>query len=55
MPAAPLKKSLQEIRKKNEHFRNYLSTYIKQQIRNTWKVLKWGVGGGWKRPVGLII
>jgi hypothetical protein len=26
-----------------------------QQIRNTWKVLKCGVGGGWKRSVGLIM
>jgi hypothetical protein len=23
--------------------------------RNTWKVLKCGVGGGWKRSVGLIM
>jgi hypothetical protein len=26
-----------------------------QQIRNTWKVLKCGAGGGWKRSVGLIM
>jgi len=25
------------------------------QIRNTWKVLKCGAGGGWKRSVGLIM
>jgi len=26
-----------------------------QWIRNTWKVLKCGAGGGWKRSVGLIM
>jgi hypothetical protein len=26
-----------------------------QRIRNTWKVLKCGAGGGWKRSVGLIM
>jgi len=26
-----------------------------QWIRNTWKVLKYGAGGGWKRTVGLIM
>jgi len=24
-------------------------------IRNTWKVLKCGAGGGWRRSVGLIM
>jgi hypothetical protein len=23
-----------------------------QQIRNTWKVLKWGAGEGWRRSFG---
>jgi hypothetical protein len=27
----------------------------RQQIRNTWKVLKCGAGEGWKRSVGLIM
>ena len=26
-----------------------------QQIRNTWKVLKYGAGGGWRRSVGPIM
>jgi hypothetical protein len=26
-----------------------------QQIRKTWKDLKCGAGGGWKRSVGLIM
>jgi hypothetical protein len=26
-----------------------------QQIRNTWKVLKFGAGEGWRRSVGQII
>jgi len=26
-----------------------------RQIRNTWKVLKYGAGEGWRRPVGSIM
>ena len=26
-----------------------------QQIRNTWKVLKCGAGGGWRRSIGPIM
>ena len=28
---------------------------LRAAIRNTWKVLKCGAGGGWKRSVGLIM
>jgi len=28
---------------------------FEQQIRKTWKALKCGAGGGWKRSVGLIM
>jgi len=28
---------------------------LRAVIRNTWKVLKCGAGGGWKRSVGLIM
>jgi hypothetical protein len=28
---------------------------LRIKIRNTWKVLKYGAGGGWKRSVGLIM
>jgi hypothetical protein len=26
-----------------------------KQIRNTWNVLKYGAGDGWRRPVGTIV
>jgi hypothetical protein len=29
--------------------------FLWRQNRNTWKVLKCGAGGGWKRSVGLIM
>jgi hypothetical protein len=32
-----------------------LQHHISKLSRNTWKVLKCGAGGGWKRSVGLII
>jgi hypothetical protein len=28
---------------------------FEQQIRNTWKVLKFGAGEGWRRSVGSIM
>jgi hypothetical protein len=29
--------------------------HFRKQIRNTWKVLKYDVGEGWRRSVGLIM
>jgi hypothetical protein len=45
---------------KNAAFGTWLSMVLKlgrfgKQIRNTWKVLKCGVGEGWRRSVGPIM